>query len=294
VVEGQHLKFSFKKGFFMPHATSFLKTADGLTLFTQSWVPQGKPRAIVVIVHGYGEHSTRYTHVAESLVKSNYAVYSIDHRGHGKSEGLQAYFTSVQEAVTDLRAYFETIQKQHPGQKIFLYGHSMGSLIAIAFTLQYQNDITGLIVTGTALTGDETVPAPLIAVGQFLQRFIPRVPLLPGLPSSELASDPNLAKIYDSDPLVYRGAWRIGMGIGLIVEGRKLQSKLFDLKLPLLIMHGEADKITPISGGYLVRDRAGSIDKTFKSYPGMRHEIHNDRSSVDVIDTIVQWLDARS
>jgi len=278
----------------MRHETSFLKTSDHLTLFTQSWVPDDKPKAIVLIVHGYGEHSTRYTHVADALVKANYAVYTLDHRGHGKSEGLQAYFASLQDAVKDLRTYFETIQRQYPGQKIFVYGHSMGSIISLAFTLQYQKDIAGLIITGTAITGEETVPAPLIAIGQFLQRFIPTFPLLPALGLDELASDLSVGEVYGKDPLVYRGKWRVGMGIGLIVAGRDLQKQIPNLTLPLLIMHGEEDKITPISGSHLVRDKAQSTDKTFKSFPGMRHEIHNDRSSAEVIDTMIQWLNARS
>jgi len=278
----------------MRHETSFLKTSDHLTLFTQSWVPDDKPKAIVLIVHGYGEHSTRYTHVADALVKANYAVCTLDHRGHGKSEGLQAYFASLQDAVKDLRTYFETIQRQYPGQKIFVYGHSMGSIISLAFTLQYQKDIAGLIITGTAITGEETVPAPLIAIGQFLQRFIPTFPLLPALGLDELASDLSVGEVYGKDPLVYRGKWRVGMGIGLIVAGRDLQKQIPNLTLPLLIMHGEEDKITPISGSHLVRDKAQSTDKTFKSFPGMRHEIHNDRSSAEVIDTMIQWLNARS
>jgi acylglycerol lipase len=278
----------------MRHETSFLKTSDNLTLFTQSWVPDGKPRAIVLIVHGYGEHSTRYTHVADALVKANYAVYTLDHRGHGKSEGLQAYFASLDDAVKDLRAYFETIQRQHSGQKIFVYGHSMGSLISLAFTLKYQQDVAGLIITGTAITGDETVAAPLIAIGKVLQRFMPTMPLLPALGLDELASDPSVGEVYGKDPLVYRGKWRIGMGFGLIVAGRELQKQIQNLKLPLLIMHGEEDKITPISGSHMVRDKALSVDKTFKSFPGMRHEIHNDRSKGEVIDTMIQWLNGHS
>lgn len=278
----------------MRHETSFLKTSDQLTLFTQSWAPTGKPRAIVLIVHGYGEHSTRYTHVAEAMVNSGYAVYTLDHRGHGKSEGLKAYFAAVDDAVRDLRTYFETIQREHPGQKIFVYGHSMGSIISLAFTLKYQKDVAGLILTGTAITGDETISPLLITIGQFLQRFVPTLPLLPALGLDQLASDQSVGEVYGKDPLVYRGAWRIGMGFGLIVAGRELQTQIQNLKLPLLIMHGEEDKITPISGGHLVRDKAQSTDKTFKSFPKMRHEIHNDHSKAEVIDTMIQWLNGHS
>lgn len=275
----------------MRHNTSFLKAADGLTLFTQSWLPEETPRALVVIVHGYGEHSTRYAVTAAALAQAGVAVYALDHRGHGKSEGLRAWFESLKEPVADLRLFVESIQRTHAGLKLFVLGHSMGTLISLHYVLRYQHEVAGLMLSGTALTGDETVPGFFIPVGQFLGRFIPRVPLFPPLPLAEICSDPAIVTAYENDPLVYRGWWRIGMGIGLIVGGRDLQAQLPQLTLPLLILHGEADKITPISGAHLARDRAKSVDKTFKSFAGMRHEVLNEVGKGEVLDTIVHWLD---
>jgi acylglycerol lipase len=276
------------------HETSFLKTSDGLTLFTQAWLPDSSPRAIVLVVHGYGEHSSRYDHIANALVQANYAVYALDHRGHGKSEGLKAYFPSIKEPVNDLHSYFETVQRLYPKQKIFVYGHSMGSLISLLFVLKYQNDVAGLILTGSAITADENVSAPKLAVAQILSWIIPTVPLFPALLSEQLASDPSVGEAYDKDPMVYHGRWRVGMATCLLATGPEIQGQLSRLTLPLLIMHGEDDEIAPISGGHMVRDRASSIDKTFKSFPKMRHEIQNDFSKGEVIDAMIQWLNART
>jgi acylglycerol lipase len=267
-----------------------LITADNLKLHTVSWLPQTPPRAVVFIVHGYGEHIGRYPHVAEALVNAGFAVYGLDHRGHGKSEGTRAYFKTLDDAVNDYRMYFEQVRAKHPELKIFMYGHSMGSLIALAFALRYQNDLTGLALSGCAVNGDETVPGIMMALGKFIKSFAPTLPLQPGLPSSELSTDPAVSQAYDNDPLVYRGLWKVGMGIGLIEAGIKLRDQAQQLKLPLLIMHGEEDKITPISGSKLIYERATSSDKTLKTYPGMRHEIMNEREKEKPLAELQNWI----
>jgi acylglycerol lipase len=274
----------------MNYASSSLKTADNLTLHTVAWLPETEPKAVVVIVHGYAEHIGRYPHVAEALVNAGYAVYGLDHRGHGKSEGLQAYFADFEDAVHDLRRYVEQVQAKHPGKKLFLYGHSMGSLIAMAYTLRHQNELAGLAISGCAINGDEIVPGLLIGLGQFVKSFAPTLPMIPGLPSSELSTDLSVGEAYDKDPMIYRGLWRVGMGIGLIIAGRKIRDQLGQFTLPLLIMHGEADKITPISGSRLTYERAKSTDKTLFTYPEMRHEVMNEREKEKPLGALVDWL----
>ena len=274
----------------MTHTSSSLTTSDNLKLHTVAWLPETDPKAVVIIVHGYAEHIGRYPHVADALVKAGYAVYGLDHRGHGKSEGLRAYFANFEDAVNDLRRYAEQVQAQHPGKKLFLYGHSMGSLIALSYTLRHQNELAGLAISGCAMNGDEIVPGVLIGVGQFVKSFAPTLPMIPGLPSSELSTDLSVGEAYDQDPLVYRGLWRVGMGFWLIVVGRALREKLAQLTLPLLIMHGEADKITPISGSRVVYERAQSPDKNQLTYPRMRHEIMNEREKEKPLGALVDWL----
>ncbi len=278
----------------MNHQTDSFTTADNLKIFTQSWQPDDEPKAVVVIVHGLAEHSTRYQHVAEAFVEHGVATYALDHRGHGKSEGERVYFKSIDQPVGDLYQYFQTIQAQHPQKKLFMYGHSMGSIIALAFTLAYQQQLDGLLLSGTAITGDESLPNFVISLLNLVAKVFPKVRLIPALGSDTISSDPEQVKLYDSDPLVDRGAWRLGMTSVLVNAGRMVRGRLAELTLPLLIMHGEDDQLIPISGAMLAHEKASSTDKTLKTYPNSRHELVNEVQRDEIIQTMADWLVERS
>src|SRR5690349_10513651 len=147
----------------MQHNTGSFKTADGLNIHTESWLPDGESRAVVLISHGVGEHIGRYAHVAVRLVADGYAVYGLDHRGHGKSGGLRSYYDDLNDPVNDLKIYFDQIKTAQSGKKIFLYGHSLGSLIALLYTLRYQSELAGLISSSTPLEVESSQPKLLIA-----------------------------------------------------------------------------------------------------------------------------------
>lgn len=276
----------------MQHTTDHLTARDGLKLHTEQWLPDDMPRAIILIAHGYGEHIGRYQHVAEVLVHAGYGVCGLDHRGHGKSEGLRAYLKTLDTPVDDLYQYFQQIREAHPNQKYFLLGHSMGTLISLLFLLKYQNHFAGAILSGTALNADETVSVPMRGVAGFLARIIPTVPLIPALGSETLSTDPAVAQAYDADPLVYRGSWRVGMGAVLLQTGGALRTRLAQLTLPLLIMHGSADAIAPLSGAQTLHDGAASEDATLHVYEDMLHEIFNERDKQQVFDDLLAWLNA--
>jgi alpha-beta hydrolase superfamily lysophospholipase len=276
----------------MYHVTTTFHTPDGLKIHTESWMPEGEPRALVLIVHGYAEHIGRYQWHAEHLVERGYAVYGIDHRGHGKSDGVRAYFDNFDHPVDDLKQAFDQIEKV--GKKLFVWGHSMGSLIALSFALRHQSELAGLILSGTAVNGDELVPSALAALGRALNRLIPRTPLTPALPSAILSHDSAIASTYDTDPLIYRGAWRIRTGTLLLNTGKQLRARAPELILPLLILHGGEDQVVPVSGSEIIFNRASSSDKTLKIYPGLYHEIHNELEKATVLDDIANWLDHRT
>lgn len=276
----------------MRHSTSRLTTQDGLTLHTESWLPDQTPRGVVLIAHGYGEHIGRYQHVAALLVEAGFAVYGIDHRGHGRSGGMQAYFKSIDEPVADLYQYFQEVQQAHPDQKYFLLGHSMGTLIGLAFLLRYQDQFAGAILSGTAINSDETVAAPMRSVAGFLANVIPTVPLIPALGSETLSTDRAVAEAYDADPLVYRGAWRVGMATLLLKTAQTLRPHLQQIKIPLLIMHGAEDEITPVSGAMTVHDNVASADKVLYIYEGMLHEIFNEQDKAQVFADLLAWLNS--
>lgn len=273
----------------MKHETGSFKTADGLTLHTESWLPETEPRAVVLISHGIGEHIGRYEHVAARLIEADYAVYGLDHRGHGKSEGTRAYFESFDHPIENLKQYLDTVKAAQPGKPIFLYGHSLGSLIALAFTLHYQRELAGLIITGTPLEVESSQPALLISAGNLLNSITPTLPVT-ALSTKHLSHDPAVVSAYENDPLVYHGNVRVRMGYHIIHVSREVKTRLGEIKLPLLVLHGGDDRICPPAGGEVLYKGAGSTDKTHKVYDGLYHEIHNEYEKDVVLTDIVNWL----
>ena len=276
----------------MKKSTQSLITSDGLNLHLCHWLPQADPKAIVLIVHGYGEHIARYEHVAEALVEAGYGVYGLDHRGHGKSEGERVYFDDFAQTVNDLNFYFEQIRHRYPEQRFFVYGHSMGSLISLLFALRQQHNLAGMIVSGTAVDGGENVPALLLAIGKFIARVAPKRRITP-LTNEEnaLSRDPAVGIAYDNDPLVDIGGVRAGTALQMIQAGQRIKIQAKKLTLPILILHGGDDPLTPVSGSQYLYEHVRSKDKSLKIYPKMRHEVINEIDKEIVIADMVQWLD---
>ncbi|HEX2619008.1 MAG TPA: alpha/beta hydrolase [Phototrophicaceae bacterium] len=273
-------------------STSTLQTFDGLKLHTINWLPKGDPKAVILIVHGIGEHSGRYTHAAAFFNERGYAVYSYDHRGHGKSEGERTYFTSFDLPVEDMKRVFDTVKGQNPGKKIFVYGHSMGSLISTLFMLKYQEGVAGFISTGSPLAVNTAAPATVVAIGHVLAKIAPKMPFVK-VGSDVLSHDPVVVKAYDDDPLVEHRPNAIAMLSRLIQSGVKAQAQLQRITIPLLVMHGSSDKLCPPLGSQILYDRAGSKDKTLKMYPNLYHEIHNEPEQITVFTDMINWLDTR-
>lgn len=273
--------------------TSQFTTSDGFKIHTINWQPETEtsPKAVVILVHGIAEHSGRYAHVAEKLVNEGYVVYSFDHRGHGHSEGVRGYFDSFEQPVSDLEAYFKQIKATHPDTKIFLIGHSMGSLLTTMFTLRHQDELAGWVSSGSPLTLDETVPSLLISIGKALQGITPKLPFA-GLDPNAVSRDPATVQEHATDPLIYHGRVRVAMGIGIITHGQIVRESLNQLQLPILIMHGTGDTIAPPSGSKLLMERAGSEDKTLKLYDGLYHEIFNELERETVLADLLTWLNA--
>lgn len=273
----------------MQHNTSVFKSSDGLNIHTESWLPDSDPRAVVLISHGVGEHIGRYNHVAARLVADGNAVYGLDHRGHGKSDGVRSYFNDLDEVVSDLRQYFDQVKAANLGKKIFLYGHSLGSLIALLFTLGYQNELSGLISSGTPLEVEANQPKLLISAGSALNSIIPKAAITP-LPTAYLSTDPAEVKAYETDPLVYHGNVRVRVGNQIVEKSRIVKARLAEFTLPMLVFHGAEDKICPPAGSETLYKGASSRDKILKIYPGMCHETHNETNKSMVLGDIATWL----
>ena len=270
-----------------PMQTGF-QSVDGLHIHTESWLPAGDPKAVVVIVHGISEHIGRYRHVANYLTQQGYAVYGLDHRTHGKSGGQpRVYITDFGQVVADLKKYIDTIHQ--PGKKLFLYGHSMGSFISLNYLLQYQLGLAGFISSGCPIMIDTQFPPLVAQIGNLLNAFVPTLPLIP-LELDAISREPAVVAAYKADPLVHATRVRVRMAMGYNNALKPLRQRLSELRLPMLILHGGDDKLAPVSGSQLLYEKASSADKTLKIYPGLYHEIHNEPEQNLVFGDIGAWL----
>lgn len=272
--------------------TSSFKTPDGLTIHTVHQAAVGNPKAVVIVVHGISEHIGRYEHVIEFLSKAGYEVYGLDHRSHGRSEGLPRVHTdSHTRFIDDLKQFYDSIKAKHPSSKIFILGHSMGSLVSLQFVLAHPNALTGLVVTGTATDVSSAVSPILRNVGNFLHNFAPKLPIGAPLGAAALTNDPAMQAKWEADTITEKGPTRISMGKYILETGEMIQGRAKEINLPIMFMHGESDVVTPISGSRIMHERVASKDKTLHTYPNMQHEIMNEVDRNTVLQTIVDWLD---
>ncbi|GAB1420194.1 monoacylglycerol lipase [Anaerolineales bacterium] len=271
--------------------TNMFTNNDQQKIFTVKWEAENiSPKGIVLIVHGYGEHIMRYEPVARVLTQAGYIVFGLDHRGHGQSDGDRAYFSNLTDLVEDIELYDDMIQAQYPDLPLFVWGHSMGSLISLYYALRHQDEMKGLILSGTAVDATDSVSKIMVQIGVLLSKIIPKLRLFPALPSDELSHDVSIVKAYDEDPLVDRGGWRIGTGIAMIQATEELKEKAAEIKLPILLLHGEVDKITPISGAKFIYEQVSSESKKMITYPNMKHEVMNEVDRYQVYADIINWL----
>jgi alpha-beta hydrolase superfamily lysophospholipase len=268
------------------------EAGEGLRLFEQWWRPESEPKAVVVIVHGYAEHSGRYIHVAEHLIRNGYAVDTFDLRGHGRSEGARAFVRSFDEYLEDLDLFLGRACKRNPEKPVFLLGHSMGGGITPLFVITRNADLQGLVISAGALQINKDISPLLIRISGIMGRLFPKLPTIK-LDSSAISRDLEVVKLYDSDPLNYRGGTLARTGAEMVRATKRIQAQMETVSLPLLILHGTADRLTDVEGSRQLYARACSKDKTLKLYEGFYHEILNEPEKEQVMNDVVQWLDAR-
>ena len=264
-----------------------LTGAGGLRLFWQSWLPDGAPRAVVVIVHGAGEHSDRYEHVAQRLTSEALAVYALDHRGHGRSQGAREVIDRVENAVCDLDQLVVLAAAAHPALPVFMLGHSLGGMIAVRYALAHQQRLTGLLLSGPLATIDAS-PA-MLRVGRLVSRLAPSLGLI-ALDSNLVSRDPEVVRAYREDPLVHHGRIPARTAAEIADTVGAFPDQVRAITVPTLILYGTADGLCPPSGSIMLAERIGSDDVTVRAYEGLYHEILNEPERETVLDDIVAWL----
>jgi len=266
------------------------QSESGLNIFFRSWRPAAQARAVVVIVPGFNSHSGYYQWVAEQLTAGGLAVYAVDLRGRGQSDGERFYVEKFQDYVDDAAHLIALAKMRDRGLPVFLLGHSAGGVVSCLYTLEHQTELAGLICESFAFQ----VPAPdfALAVLKGLSHIAPHAHVLP-LKNADFSRDPAAVAKMNADPLIAHETQPTKTVAEMVRADELLKQSFPKFTLPLLIIHGTADKATKPSGSQLFFDSAGSSDKTLKLYDGHFHDLLNDVGKEDVMADITRWIDGR-
>lgn len=263
---------------------------NGLKVFIRSWRPAAPPRAVVAIVHGVKSHGGYYFWAAEQLVAKGLAVYALDLHGRGKSDGERFYLEKFDDYQTDVKALVKLAKSREPGVPLFLLGHSAGGVVSSYYTVEHQRELAGFICESFAF--QVFAPDVVISIVKGLSRIAPRLRVL-YLKNQDFSRDAAAVQAMNEDPLIAGEAQPARTVAELVAGTERLRRDFPLIKLPVLIMHGTADKVTRPSGSQFFFDTAGSADKTLKLYDAHAHDLLNDYGREGVMADIVGWIEKR-
>jgi alpha-beta hydrolase superfamily lysophospholipase len=276
----------------MQHQEGRFSTHSGDELYYQYWLPEQRPKAAIVLVHGFGEHCGRYLNLVERVVPAGYAIFGVDHIGHGKSSGERAYVENFEHYTRDLAEYLGRVKQIQPDVPLFLVGHSMGGLIAANFLLAHQGDFIGAVLSGSLVKPPSNVSPILLAAAKLLAKIIPRARLLP-FDANTVSRDPQVVAAYVGDPLVYNKSASLKLSDELLAGMNHLIENAGQIHLPVLILHGGADRAVDPESSELLHELVSSEDKTLRIYDGLYHELYNEPEHPEVIAEVLEWLDGQ-
>ena len=267
-----------------------IDSTKGIKVFVRSWLPASPAPAVVVICHGVNSHSGQYLWTGDQFAADGLAVYALDLRGRGRSDGERFYVEDVADYVSDLAATIRLAKSRHVGLPVFLLGHSAGGVVSSVYVLENARELTGFICESFAFQ----VPAPGFALAAIkgLSHIAPRLPVLT-LKNEDFSRDAQAVEALNSDPLTAHEAQPAATVAALVRADERLRVEFPTITLPLLIMHGTADKATVCHGSEFFHQTAGSSDKTLKLYEGHYHDLLNDIGKEDVMSDIKSWIHAR-
>lgn len=268
-------------------------TQEGETFFAQGWSPS-QTKGVVCIVHGFNEHSTRYAHVAERLCSAGYAVLTYDEFGHGKTTGKRGHTPGYESFLDSVKIILDEAEKRFPGMKKFLWGHSMGGNIVTNYVLRRQPNIAGAVATGPLFKLGFEPPAIKVLLAKMMVNIYPSFTESAALDSNAISRDKEEVRKYDADPFNH-GKITAGTFLGFFEAGKWALAHAADLKIPMLVMHGTADKLTSPDGTKEFAASAPQNLVSLKLWDGYYHELHNepepDRTTA--INYIINWLDGK-
>ncbi|RME51356.1 MAG: alpha/beta hydrolase [Caldilineae bacterium] len=271
--------------------TTTLHSADGFSLFCRAWPAEGDPRATLAIVHGLGEHSGRYDHTARYFAERGYAVFAVDLRGHGQSEGRRGHINRFDDYLTDVTTLLDHARRQTPDRPLFLLGHSMGGLIVLVYALKHPDGLTAVVASGPGLRARVHVPAWKTTLANLMASVAPTLAMSNGLDPADISRDRAVVDAYIADPLVHdrvTARWYTEF----TAAGDWAMANASRFPLPLLIVQGGSDPIVDPAGAKAFFDRVARSDKRHIEYTTLYHEVFNEPEKLDVLADVENWLSA--
>ncbi len=275
----------------MQHQTYHWKNKKGQSIFAQSWMPDGKPRAVICHIHGQSDHSSRFEHVAAFFNIHHIAFFAADLIGHGKSEGKRGHVMHYAEYLETVDQLIDEASRKFPDLPLFVYGHSTGGQMVLQHSMQSDKNIRGYIVTSPLIRIAFEPPAWKVALAKKVRKIFPALSQPTGLDASGISRDKEVVNRYVADKMVH-GKITVSAFFEIMKNGKDILLKADKLKYPILMLHGTADKITSQPAS----QELASLRKdliTYKTYEGLYHEIHNEPEKEQVLNDILSWIELK-
>jgi alpha-beta hydrolase superfamily lysophospholipase len=266
------------------------QNAKAITITAEDWSPQAEPRAVVVLVHGLGEHIGRYRHVAEALNAAGIAMLGFDLPGHGRSGGARGH-ASFDAILDDIDHLLQEAARRYPGKPRFLYGHSMGGALVLYYTLKRRPDLQGVIASAPGLASGVPLPSSKLFMAKVMSKLAPTYTMDNGLDLTYLSTDPAVIKAYKADPLVHPKI-SARLGNDLLSTGEWVLAHAAEFPLPLLVFQGAGDRIVSVAFNTRFARAVPKEKVTYKLWEGLYHEAHNDPEQLQVIQSIIDWINS--
>lgn len=277
----------------MNHTEGTFKGVRDINHYYQAWLPDGEVKAVLLVVHGLGEHSGRYRNVVDHFAPLGYAVYALDHIGHGKSEGKREMVVRFEDFTDTLIIYEALVKSWQPGKPVFLLGHSLGGLIVSFYLLEAQAGFKGAVISAPAIKIGAGISPATITLSKVLSKVAPGMGLL-ALDASTISRDPQVVSAYANDPLVFHGKTPARLAAETLKAMLRVNAEMGKISLPFITVQGGQDKLVDPGGAQLLYDRASSKDKAIHIYPELYHEVFNEPERAQVLGDVEAWLAAHN
>jgi len=276
----------------MQHNEYSWKSKTGLTVYGQAWLVD-RPKAVVGIIHGMGEHSSRYNYLVDALNAADISVVSYDQIGHGKTEGKRGHAPNYDMLLGCVGELTSKMVELVPAKPTFLFGHSMGGNVLLNYLIRRNPKVNGAIVSAPWLKLAFDPPAIQVKLAKLVSGILPGLVQSTNLDVNAISKDPKEVKRYSSDPLVH-GKISTAMFVGVHDSGLWALDHASELKTPLLVYHGTSDTLTSHDASKTFAEKAGGGDVTFRSLKGYYHESHNEPEREELFKLVIEWINSHS